>query len=74
MKRVISFVLVLAVCVGMFVALKPNYAQAATKKPAKPSITVTSGKDGTSVKITIKKTEGATGFYIYMKSAYDDKI
>ena len=74
MKRVISFILTLAVCAGMFITLKPGYAQAATKKPGKPSITVTSGKDGTSVKITVKKTEGADGFYVYMKSAYDAKF
>ncbi len=68
MKRVISFVLVLAMCVGMFIALKPNYAQAAKKTPEKPSITVTLGKDGKTATITIAKTKNAEGYLIYMSN------
>ncbi len=68
MKRIISFILTLAVCAGMFITLKPDYARAATKKPAKPSITVTLGKDGKNATITIGKTKNAEGYLIYMST------
>lgn len=57
----------LALIFCMLVVIPEKATQGATK-PAKPVIALEQGQDGASVKVTIKKTERADGYLIYMKS------
>ena len=67
-KKCISLMLVALLAAGMFTSLK---AEAAEIKLAVPKISVSVGKDGTSVKVTIKKTKDADGYEICY-SGYGD--
>ena len=50
----------------MFVTLKPETEAKAEGSVATPTCTLKRVNKGTGVKITINKTKGATGYYIYM--------
>ena len=58
-------------CLLTCVLFNPFRVSAASKAPATPKISISGEDDGTTVKITIAKTENADGYRIYFK-AYDD--
>ena len=74
MKRALSFILVLVLCISVFVMPKTDPVQAASKTPGKPSITLSAGADNKSITVSIAKTENADGYYIYMKAGSDSKF
>ena len=65
-KKTVSLLLAVMMLAGMFVTLKPETAAKAEGSVATPTFTLKRVNKGTGVKITINKTKGATGYYIYM--------
>ncbi len=67
-KTMLATLMCLVMLAGTVLMAPAEGARAATK-PAKPGITLS--VKGSSVTVTISKTENASGYYIYMKSASD---
>ena len=74
MKRIITFIITIAMLAGMLAALKTDPVQAASKKPGKPSVTLSAGTDNKSITVSIAKTKNAEGYLIYMKAETDSKF
>ncbi len=67
-KTMIAALMCLVMLAGT-VLLAPTEGAKAATKPAKPVVALSA--KGSSVTVTISKTENASGYYIYMKAASD---
>lgn len=65
-KNIISLLLTVMMLTGMFVTLKMETKAKAAGSLVTPTFTLKRVNRGTGVKITINKTKGATGYYIFM--------
>ena len=54
-------------CLAMIIACFPSTESQAAQKPGKPSVSVKTTSDGSSIKITIAKTNNASGYKIMIK-------
>lgn len=69
LKKTIVFLLVAVFVLGFVSVLQPGIDVNAASSLAKPTIKLKKANSKTGVKITIAKTKGAAGFYLYMSSA-----
>jgi len=71
-KTLFSFILVMVLCVALigYSGVRAE-GESAVSTPSRPKISVK--VNDSDVKITIKKTEGAEGYYIYLKAPGDKK-
>ena len=67
-KKLIRRLVLVVLAAVMITTALPKYESAsASATPAKPKITVKSSEDGTSVTVTVKKTENADGYVVEAK-------
>lgn len=69
LKKALAMLLVVFSVIGLMSVLKPYVEAGAASKIGKPTIKIKKINSKTGVKITINKTKGAAGFYLYMSSA-----
>lgn len=72
LKRTLAMLLVAIMAIGLVAVLKPDVEANAASKLGKPTIKIKKINSKTGVKITINKTKGATGYYLYMSSAKNE--
>lgn len=68
MKRIISVLLALVLCAGMLCSLEPGAAEAAAKKPGRPTISLKAGKFNNAIKVSIGKTKNASSYQIFVRT------
>ena len=71
-KKTLAMLLVAVLAIGLISVLKPDVEANAASKLGKPTIKIKKINSKTGVKITINKTKGAAGYYLYMSSAKNE--
>ena len=69
LKRTLAMLLVTIMAIGLVSVLKSGVEASAASKLSKPTIKIKKVNSKTGVKITINKTKGAAGYFLYMSSA-----
>lgn len=69
-----THLLTLLIIVCILAGLLPVNPSRAASGPATPVIKAVATSTGTGIKLTIKKTSGAQGYYIYLKKSHEDSF